>query len=143
MSSLDALRHALGALACAVAGHRFVVWVRPEAVAAARHPHLGAWARCARCGHERDWLWGGIGAGDEVLDRVHGVMRPLRDVIAIARGEIDPLRAPIDRALPVAPPPASRSSARAARRGAGEARGSRSGRKLPRDGRGSDRDPIA
>lgn len=107
----------LGAIACAIGEHRFEVWVRPGDAIAVKHPHLGAWARCARCGLERDWLFAAPsrpGPDDPVLDRVHGVVRPLRDVIATARGErpaVDPAPAP---SVPVA--------ARASGAGKGSAR---------------------
>lgn len=92
------LRRALVTLACSTLGHRFVVWVRSGAEAS-RHPHLGAWARCARCAEERDWLFAGTHPDDEVRDEVHGVVRPLRDVLAIARGLTQPeaLDAPLPR----------------------------------------------
>lgn len=70
--------------------HRFLVWVRPADEIAVKHAHLGAWARCDRCGLERDWLFAAPdapGPDDPVLDRVHGVVRPLREVIAVARGD--------------------------------------------------------
>lgn len=81
----------MGALACALFSHRFEVWVRTGDSVAAKHAHLGAWARCERCGLERDWL-GTVGERPAdtalVLDRRHGAMRPLGEVIAIARGEL-------------------------------------------------------
>lgn len=138
----ERLRSAVGALACALAGHRFVVWAR-SGEEASRHPHLGSWARCERCGAERDWLWEGVRDDDVVRDLVHDVERPLGDVIAIARGERagaqrvaeDAARAPrvpVEVPVPALRPP---------RRGSDSARGSRGGRTSSRTGRDSERDP--
>ena len=73
--SHTATHGAFGALACTLFEHRFEVWVRPGE-SQAKHPHLGAWSRCARCGLERDWLLPSERPepGDPVIDRVHGAL---------------------------------------------------------------------
>lgn len=85
------LEHRARAVACAIVGHRFTVWVRAWTPESARHPHLGTWCRCTRCGHERDWLPATLGMDDTVLDRVHGVRRRLREVLDLARTGADEL----------------------------------------------------
>jgi hypothetical protein len=125
--------------------HRFEVWVRPGKAISAKHPHLGTWARCARCGLERDWLWAAerIPKIDEiVIDQVHGVARPLGDVLAIARG----VAIPEPEAAKAAPreKPVTHRSAQPIRRdraGRGSTRAGRTSRPLAQ--RDAPRDPAA
>ena len=66
---------------------RFVVREMDQYLRCGILEHGLAAFQCARCGHERDWRVGGGSLDERVLDLVHGVVRPLRDVQAIARGE--------------------------------------------------------
>ncbi|UJR80122.1 hypothetical protein [Sandaracinus amylolyticus] len=130
------LRQALADVACVLTGHRFVVWAR-TCEPTERHPHLGAWTRCARCGHERDWRVGGGSLDERVLDLVHGVVRPLRDVQAIARGErAHELPKPLAGAIP---PKHPTPPLRPMRRRSSEGRGS--SRRSPRAPTPRDHDP--
>lgn len=132
---LQGLSGALARIVCSLAGHRFVVWARSHQ-APPRHPHLGAWARCERCGHERDWLGEGVSRDARLLDLVHGVARPLHEIVAIARGARPPERAEAPAAVVSAPPQPAR---RSGRRGNGEGRGSTRRDARPRAPR--ERDP--
>lgn len=123
-------------LMCVIFEHEFVVWVRSGSTSP-RHPHLGTWARCERCGLERDWLFEGLRDDDAVRDEVHGTMRSLREVIAVARGAIhaaDPSPA-IAAALPVE----TASRPRSLRRRNAGARSSVRGAVGPRDHADSER----
>lgn len=136
------VRRLIARIACAIGEHRFVVWVRPADAVAVKHAHLGAWARCERCGLERDWLFaapGSPGPDDAVLDRVHGVVRPLREVIATARGERPPAAvpsAPRAESPPAAATSVAKASARPIRRdraGRSSSRSLRPSRARPND----------
>lgn len=66
--------------------HDYVVWVRLHRPAR-KHPAIGTWSRCRRCGHERDWLFTVPGMGEEslVLNAQTGEWERLGTVLSDAR----------------------------------------------------------